>query len=125
MEIADVPAALTKVRQFIVTLERGKDSWSRRGSEPQIWDQGNNEILERLPLISQITARAGAVLPRGLTNGNYIWPYDGTLEASLQLAGLLDSAEEAERILGPVGPKLEATNRPRRWPCLTAIFRRS
>lgn len=30
MEIADLPAALTKVRQFIVMLGRAHDAWSKR-----------------------------------------------------------------------------------------------
>jgi hypothetical protein len=38
------------------------------------------------------------------------WPYRTILQTSQQLAGLLDSHEEAERILGPVGPKLAAAN---------------
>src|SRR6266568_2226589 len=40
----------------------------------------------------------------------HAWRYSPTLEASRQLAGLLGSAEELERILGPVGPKLAAAN---------------
>jgi Protein of unknown function (Hypoth_ymh) len=123
VEIADVPAALQKVRQFIVILERGKDDWTRRGSAPQIWDQRNGEILELMPLILQIAARADTELPRKLTEDGHGWPYVRTLRASRQLAGLLDSVEETERILGPVGPKLAATSlHPWIWNAAVSLW---
>jgi hypothetical protein len=110
LEIADVAAALTKVRQFIVILERGQEVWPRRGADPKIWNQRNADILERLPLIVQIAARADTELPAKLQEDSHGWPYSETLRAARQLAGLLDSAEEAQQILGPVGPKLAAAN---------------
>lgn len=110
MEIGDVPAALKKVREFIAILEPGRDAWSRRGVEPLIWNQRSTEILERLPLIVQIAARADAGLLAKLQTDSFGYPYHETLKAALQLAGMLDSADEAQQILGPVGPKLAAAN---------------
>jgi hypothetical protein len=110
VEIGDVPAALRKVRSFIVILERGRDNWTKRGVSPRIWDQRNKEILERLPLVLQIAARADPELPAKLQADSYDYPYDETLKAARQLAGRLDSADEAQQILGPVGPKLAAAN---------------
>ena len=71
MEIGDVPAALRKVRSFIVILERGRDNWTKRGDSPRIWDQRNKEILERLPLVLQIAARADPELPAKLQADSY------------------------------------------------------
>lgn len=110
MEIADVPAALSKVREFIDVLEAGQEVYRKRGTAPQLWDQHHNLILERLPLIVQIASRADTGLVAGLQEQGHGWQYLPALRASRQLAGLLDSAEEAQQILGPVGPKLAAAN---------------
>jgi Protein of unknown function (Hypoth_ymh) len=72
--------------------------------------QPDGQIQEQLPLISQIAARIDPELPAKLRDDSFGWPYHRTLEASQQLAGLLDSAEEAGQILGPLGPKLAAAN---------------
>ena len=110
MEIADVPAALKKVQSFIVVLKRGKQEWSKDGTSPSISDYRTNDILERLPLIVRIAARVDAELPAKLQEESDGWPYDQTLKAAQQLAGLLKATEDAQQILGPVGPKLAAAN---------------
>jgi hypothetical protein len=116
VEIANVEAALEKVRGFIALLEQNHDLCNATASgdvNPQL-KQSNNQVHEQLPLIRQIAARADAelhaMLEEGITGGAYGWPYHRVLQASQQLAGLLDSVEEAEQILGPVGPKLAAAN---------------
>lgn len=73
-------------------------------------DYRNNDILERLPLIVRIAARVDAELPAKLQEESDGWPYDQTLKAAQQLAGLLKATEDAQQILGPVGPKLAAAN---------------
>ena len=110
MEIADVPAALKKVQSFIVVLVRGQREWSEAKTPPYISDYRNNDILERLPLIVRIAARVDGELPAKLQEESEGWPYDRTLKAARQLAGLLKATEDAQQILGPVGPKLAAAN---------------
>jgi Protein of unknown function (Hypoth_ymh) len=110
VEIADVPAALKKVQSFIVVLKRGRQEWSEDGTPPYISDYRNNDILERLPLIVRIAARVDAELPAKLQEESDGWPYGQTLKAARQLAGLLKATEDAQQILGPVGPKLAAAN---------------
>jgi hypothetical protein len=45
------------------------------------------------------------------------------MESSRQLSGLLATLEEAERILGPVGPKLAATSlHPRIWNAAVSLW---
>lgn len=110
MDIADVPAALKKVQSFIVVLRRGQQEWSRDETPPYISDYRNNDILERLPLIVRIAARVDAELAVKLQEESDGWPYDQTLKAAQQLAGLLKATEDAQQILGPVGPKLAAAN---------------
>jgi len=65
-----------------------------------------------LPLIIRIAGRADADLATKIQkdDGAYGWSYYHIAEASRQLAGLLSSIDETERILGPVGPKLAAAN---------------
>ncbi len=119
MEIADVEAALEKVRRFVALLEESERMWNAIGSgavteNPPQWKQTDSQIHDQLPLILRIAARADAELAtkleKGIDEGSYGWPYHRAMEASRQLAGLLGSLEEAERILGPVGPKLAATS---------------
>lgn len=123
MEIADVPAALKKVQSFIVVLKRGKQEWSKDGTPPSISDYRNNDILERLPLIVRIAARVDAELPAKLQEESDGWPYDQTLKAARQLAGLLKATEDAQQILGPVGPKLAAANlHPWIWDAAVGLW---
>jgi hypothetical protein len=113
VEIADVEAALGRVRGFIALLEQNHNSWNATDSttvSPQ-FRQSDNQIHEQLPLILRIAARADPELTAKLKEDSYAgWRYHRVLEASRQLVGLLDSAEEVERILGPVGPKLAAAS---------------
>jgi hypothetical protein len=109
VEITDIKAALGKVRSFIALLE----GYLRMYSDPptpselrQIEDQ----IHRALPLVQRIAARADPELADNLKIDDFGFPYRTILQTSQQLAGLLDSNEEAERILGPVGPKLAAAN---------------
>jgi hypothetical protein len=123
VEIADVPAALKKVQSFIVVLKRGQQEWSQDGSPPHISDYRNNDILERLPLIVRIAARVDAELRTKLQEESDGWPYDQTLKAAQQLAGLLKATEDARQILGPVGPKLAAANlHPWIWDAATGLW---
>jgi Protein of unknown function (Hypoth_ymh) len=110
VDIADIPAALAKVREFIATVEAGQEVYPKRVTVPQLWTQHSNLILERLPLIVQIAVHADGELATNLQEQGYGFPYLPALRAARQLAGLLDSADEAQRILGPVGPKLAAAN---------------
>jgi hypothetical protein len=118
VEIADVEAALAKVRQFIALLEQNERIWNATGStvdSPQL-KQSDSQVFEQLPLILRIAERADAELAAKLKQDGYGWPFSPAMDASRQLAGLLSSAEEAERILGPVGPKLAAASlHPRIW----------
>ena len=51
---------------------------------------------------------------------SYGWSWQRTLEASQELAGTLASLQDAQQILGPVGPKLaEANLHP--WVCNAAV----
>ena len=56
MEIADVEAALAKVRAFIALLERNHTAWDNTGSlsaaAPQLRTT-DNQIQEQLPLIQR------------------------------------------------------------------------
>jgi hypothetical protein len=110
VEIANVEAALEKVRGFIALLVRSELLWNSNSTGHAAWRETDSQIHEQLPLILRIAARADPELPTKLKEDSYGWPYHRTMEASRQLAGLLDTAEEAEQILGPVGPKLAAAN---------------
>jgi hypothetical protein len=129
VEIANVEAALEKVRGFIALVEQNHDIWNHTSTgtmNPQL-KQSDGLVNEQLPLIQQIAARADtdlqAKLEKGMTEGSYGWPYYGVLQASQQLAGLLDSVEEAEQILGPVGPKLAAASlHPWIWNAAVSLW---
>ena len=110
MEIANVEAALEKVRGFIDLLDQNERLWNSNSTGHPLWRETDSQIHEQLPLILRIAARADPELPAKLKEDSYGWPYHRTMEASRQLAGLLGSIEETERILGPVGPKLAAAN---------------
>jgi hypothetical protein len=116
----DGDAALGKVRTFIALLEQNHAQWGAAGSGLVVGDpsaasvkkETTAQINEQLPLIKRIAARVDPHLvpkmePR---HGTYSWSYHSTQEASLQLAGLLSSLDEEQRILGPRGPQLAATN---------------
>ena len=115
VDIADIDAALSKVRAFISLLERNHVTWDKTGvySDPSPQrTQTDNQIQEQLPLITQIAARADANLADNLKKHSaaYGWPYYQALHASWHLAGRLSSIGEEERILGPLQPKLAAAN---------------
>lgn len=120
IDIADVDAALARVRGFIGLLEQNHEAWNDAGSgvvsgsspAESVRKHTAAQINEQLPLIKRIAARADADLVAKLEprHGAYSWSYNSTLEASRQLAGLLSSLEEEQRILGPRGPKLAAAN---------------
>ena len=111
MEIADVAAALDKVRQFIALLDLNQRLWVATGLDenPQL-RESDNQIHEQLPLIQRIADRADPELSAKLKQSGMVWQWDPAMRASRQLAGLLSSFEETERILGPVGPRLAAAN---------------
>jgi hypothetical protein len=67
--------------------------------------------LEKLPLVQQIAQRADPLLAAQLVvDHKSPCPFGSIEEAARQLAGRLDSTEEAGQILGPCGPKLSAAN---------------
>jgi Protein of unknown function (Hypoth_ymh) len=110
VEITDVNAALGKVRSFIALLEANRLMFSDPPTPSEL-RQIEDRINEALPLVRRIAARADPELADDLKiDGFPSWPYHTILQTSQQLVGLLDSHEEAERILGPVGPKLAAAN---------------
>jgi Protein of unknown function (Hypoth_ymh) len=122
VEIADVEAALEKVRGFIALLEQG---WklSRDGTGGEVRWSIEHRIQEQLPFILRIADRADPELVVKLKQEGHAWRYFPTLEASRQLAGLLGSAEEMERVLGPVGPKLAAANlHPWIWNAAVSLW---
>ena len=116
----DVDAALGKVRTFITLLEQNHAQWEAAGSDVVVGDpsaasakkETTAQVNEQLPLIKRIAARVDPHLvpkmePR---HGAYSWSYHSTQEASRQLAGLLSSLEDEQRILGPRGPQLAAAS---------------
>jgi hypothetical protein len=110
VDIADVPAALKMVQGFIVILERGQREWSSDKTASYIKTWRSNEILERLPLVVRIAARIDTELPAKLQEETDGWPYQQTLKAARELAGLLKSTQDAQEILGQVGPELPVAN---------------
>ena len=115
VDIADIDAALGKVRTFISLLEQNHATSDKAGiySDPSPQHtQTDNQIQEQFSLIRQIATRADANLVDNLKKDSsaYGWPYYRALDAARQLAGRLSSVEEEERILGPRGPKLVAAN---------------
>lgn len=112
VSIADVDAALARVRAFITLLDQHHSIYNRVGSRsenPQML-AADNQIQEQFQLIARIAERADPEIALKIKMDSYGWPYYRVREASQQLAGLLSSLEEAERILGPVGPKLAAAS---------------
>jgi hypothetical protein len=114
VQIADVEAALEKVRGFITLLEeshRIRTSWGPNSQYPQL-RRIEHQIEDQLPLIRQIAARADPMLVAKLKKSSITspWLYHKAMKASRQLAGLLGSAKEVERILGPAGPSLNAAS---------------
>jgi len=66
VDIADVDAALGKVRAFITLLEQNRTAAEQAGGfyddpSPQL-TQTDNQIQEQLPLIQQIASRVDAIL---------------------------------------------------------------
>jgi hypothetical protein len=88
VEIADVEAALAKVRAFITLLEQNHNAWkassSMEGPNPH-QTQTDNQIQEQLPLIIRIAARADDDLAAKMEKdgGAYSWSYYRIEEASL------------------------------------------
>jgi hypothetical protein len=125
VEIADIELALGKVRGFITLLEQSQRIYSQspnRLQNPE-WKQTDNQIQEQLPLILRIADRADPDLAVMLKEQSHGWRYYQTVKAARQLAGLLSSIEEAERILGPVGPKLAAVNlHPWIWNAAVSLW---
>jgi hypothetical protein len=129
VDIADVDAALAKIRAFIALLEQHHAAWEQTSaydsfSSPQL-KEADNQIQEQLPLIVRIAGRADADLAAKMKKdgGAYGWSYYRIREASRQLAGLLSSIDETERILGPVGPKLAAANlHPWIWNAAVSLW---
>lgn len=109
MEIADPVAALEKVRSFIALLDQGRHLREVATDSVQA-KQNDIQILEQFPLILRIATRVDPELVDELKKESYGWRWYETLDASRQLAGVLSSAKETERILGPVGPKLAAAS---------------
>lgn len=128
VEVADIDAALGKVRDFIKLLERNHQAWGNRSTSSGAkvdYDDTNKLVQEQLPLITRIAERADAMLGTKLRtdSGGYAWRYHTILETSRQVAGVLSSVDEAERILGPRGPKLAAANlHPWIWNATVSLW---
>lgn len=88
VEIADVEAALGKVRAFITLLEQNHAAWDATDSTsavtPPLLKQTDDQIQEELPFIRQIAARVDADLAGKLNkqSGAYGWSYYQVNEAS-------------------------------------------
>ncbi len=104
--------ARLKVRGFLAHLDQSELIYNETGlyEDDVRLKQSYSRVHEQLPLISRIAARADAEIAAALKVHTGGWPFYKVKDAARQLAGLLDSVEEAERILGPVGPKLAAAN---------------
>jgi hypothetical protein len=133
VDIADVEAALGKVRAFIALLDTNHAQWDGAGSGVVVGSSSaaagqtatTAQIQEQLPLIQRIAARADADLASKMEvhHSAYGWSFDSIREASQQLAGLLSSLEEAEQILGPRGPKLSAASlHPWIWNAAVSLW---
>jgi len=112
VEIADVDAARLKVREFLACVDQSERIYNETGfyEDDAVLKQTYSQVHERLPLILRIAARADAEIAAALKAQTGGWPFCKVKDAARQLAGLLDSIEETERILGPIGPKLAAAN---------------
>ena len=115
--LADVDGgAVKKVRgSFIADPQaRGQRAWSNDDTglyeDSAVLKQTYSQVHEALPLVLRIAARVDPEIAAALKVQTGGWPFYKVKDAAWQLAGLLDSMEEAERILGPVGPKLAAAN---------------
>src|SRR5215469_2291018 len=66
VDIADIDAALSKVRAFIALLDQNHATWQKTGvyadPTPQ-QTETDNQIQEQLPFIIRIAGRADAGLP--------------------------------------------------------------
>jgi hypothetical protein len=112
IEIADIEAALGKVRTFIGLLDQNHAQWDAAGSGVGVGSSSavsaekitTAQIHEQLPLIKRIAARADADITSKMEvhHGAYEWSYHSIREASQQLAGLLSSLEDADQILARV-----------------------
>jgi uncharacterized protein Ymh len=135
VEIADVEAALEKVHGFIALVELALEMWEpdpprTLAEQYKFLDemrQVNTKIGEQLPLIRRIAERAdsgtAAELAGLVENSDGWWPYSSMLKTSRYLVGVLGSVEEAERILGPAGPKLAAANlHPWIWSAAVSLW---
>ncbi len=125
MEIADIDAARLKVRGFVAQVEHSQRIYNETGLYAQDVQlkQSYNQVYELLPLISRIAARADPEIAAALKVQTDGWPFYKVKDAAWQLVGLLDSMEEAERILGPVGPKLAAANlHPWVWNAAVSLW---
>lgn len=128
IDIADVEAALDKVRAFIKLLDQNHAGWERTGTydgPTPLLKQTSAQINEQLPLIVRIAARVDAELAARMEphHSAYGWLYTSIKTASQQLAGLLSSQDELERILGPHGPKLAAANlHPWVWNAAVSLW---
>lgn len=116
VEIADVGAALDKVRNFIALIDQNEPLWraartaARSSYAVAQLKQSDSQIHELLPLILRIADRVDPEVAAKLRQESHGWHWRPAMEASRQLVGLLSSIEETERILGPVGPRLAAAS---------------
>ena len=123
MEIANVEAALGKVRTFIAVLGTNELLWNSNSIEHPAWRDTESQIHEELPLILRIADRVDPDLAAQFKKEAYGWRYRPAMEAAQQLAGLLGSIKEIEQILGPVGPKLAAANlHPWIWNAAVSLW---
>lgn len=114
MEIADANLAAGKVSEFLVLLSGSQHHWQEAGRaipdhDPE-WIGREGQIRKQLPLIERIAERMDPALAQRMRGESHGWPWQRTLEAAQELAGILASLQEAQKILGPVGPKLSAAN---------------
>jgi hypothetical protein len=114
VEIADVHLAAKKVDEFVRLLRADESHWSDEEvvpiEPPEHWAMRDREteIQRRLGLVVQIAERVDPALLPLLRAESPGWRWQQTLKAAQELAGHLTSLEEAEQILGPVGPRLAA-----------------
>ena len=99
VDIADIDAALGKVRAFLSLLEQKHATWDKTGiySDPSPQPtQADNQVQEPLPLIGKIAVRADANLIDSLEKDSaaYGWLCYRALDASRQLAGRVSSLAE-------------------------------
>lgn len=109
----DYPWAVGKVEEFVQLLEKGQDTWDLRVRTHNAgpYRQIDAQLGAKLMTVVKIAERHEPGLVEGLVvqDGSYIYPHKSQLRSATILLGSLQDAEEVAEHLGPVGPRLAAS----------------